>query len=287
MATDVSVMQTKRKPAHVFVSALCAGAVALAGTACTGSNGDSDDDNPSPGAVLDRIEDISVYPDDTSELFEIDESGFTVWETDAGFTHISFAIVLSNTSDTHAAVNTEISVSWFDDNDVQVSGPRESFELSWIAPGARVVLSDSAWIDDEPVDFELDFPQLGEAEANRWVEYDALTVDGQMEVTGARFYQEDLSESTVEANVDIESTLPWELTSVWLLGLWRDADGELIGGSSYVSSYVDIAPGEQTSDFTESNDDVPDSVDFDESEFLAQALSATRGISLNDVETDD
>lgn len=257
--------------------------IAVAASACNGSSNDneSDTDPPPNDSESEKIDDYSLYPEEPGEYFSVDESGFTAWANNSNDHHVSYSIFVSNTHDSHAVLNAHIEVEWVDGQGEVIDQQRGVHELKWVSPGGQAVLADSVSLDEEPSDFNLVFadPEDGfERNTNWWVEYDAVDGEGGLEVLDFEFTQDDASQASLEADVTVESSLPWEMGQIWTLAVWRDDDDQIIGGSRYGGSHVDIEPGTQTVDFFEQAQEIPEGVDLANTEIIAQATDFTTGI---------
>lgn len=259
-------------------AALSMGMVLAVG-ACSGDDEPEEDDAIS--VMTDNtLETVTEHFDDPDEYLDVEDYGFTVWQTDAGSYQVSYAVLLTNEHPTHAVAQLQLGVDWVTENGDLLESPLDAHELVWVAPGGQSVLANTIVVDAEPADFNLRFPDTSEPVevqklSNRWIEYDAIDGDGDMSVTDA-----DISAGAeLEADVTVESSLPWDLTNVQLVAVWLEGD-DIVGGSDYDQNVADISPGEHDVTFVEDRDGIPPNIDVNRTQFYVQPASFTTGVDL-------
>lgn len=236
---------------------LAAGAICTllvtATAACTGDEDQPDSDNgDSNGDEL-----VITNLDSPEENYDVSEFGFSVQELDSdeSLVAVSYAFALENTHPTHAMYQDTVQVDFYGESG-EVAEADSWDRMQWLPPGETITIVRTVTSDVAPTDYDVSFD-----DQSLWVEYGLLDLDGALSV------EDDLgaeaSGDVLEGELPIANSFPTHLSGVIAGVVYRDENGDIVGGGQLNESPIQLEEGDQNIAFqTNPQDFIPEDADL-------------------------
>lgn len=246
-------MSSMTQSARGLIAGVTCALMVTATAACAGDEDQPDPDNgDSNGDEL-----VITNLDNPEEHYDVSEFGFSVEEMDSdeSLVSVSYAMVIENTHPTHAMYQDTVQVDFYGESG-EIAEADAWDRVQWLPPGESMTIVRTVTSDVTPGDYDVSFD-----DDSFWIDHELLDLDGELTVDeelGA-----EISEEVLEGELEVANSFPTHLGGIIAGVVYRDDNGDIIGGGQLSDSPIELEEGDQNISFlTNSHDFVPDAADL-------------------------